>query len=905
MGVINLKQVSYPRFFYDENDKGMKVIFTINYRTQLGEHISVAIRGEEAAVVALSTTNGELWSGEIETVEARLEYNYALYRGAELLRSEIISIPHVAELDSSLKSIVVDDVWRDLPCENYRYSAAFNPFRQPAEAPKLNPGRYVTFRVLSPALAREGLRLAVSGSVSSLGSWLADSALAMREISMNLWSVSFPITDESFEYKFVAISAESGEIEQWEDGENRTISLGEVAENENYMPAECEVVFGCSTIRIAGSAIPIFSLRSEGGCGVGDFGDLKRYIQWAAQTKQQAVQILPINDTTISNTKEDSYPYNSISIYAFHPMYVDLRALPALASKGAMQEFEEKRTALNALEQIDYEAVNELKRGYLRAIFAQEGSAVLESAEFKKFFCENSHWLNPYAAFSFLRDESHSADFASWSRYSVYDSDEIEVLCAEQSAEYPKISFYYYVQYLLHIQLLDAALQARSLGVILKGDIPIGISRESVEAWVEPHYFNMSGQAGAPPDAFSVNGQNWGFPTYNWEVMQRDNYLWWRRRFAKMSEYFTAYRIDHILGFFRIWEIPQHSVHGLLGQFAPALPMSSNEIEGWGLHFQQEFMTQPFINDRILDELFGDDSDMVRANFVRHLHHDIYAMRDEFATQRQIEAYFKGVKGERSLQIKELLYALVSNVLFVKDRDNESLYHPRISVQNDFIFRQLSCQEQEAFNRLYNHYYYERHNDFWYHEAMKKLPVLTCSTSMLVCGEDLGMVPACVPPVMEQLQIISLEIERMPKEPNEEFGHPAHYPYSSVCTIGTHDMSTFRGWWQEDDRVRDKYFSNELLMSGVVPKVASSSLCSKVIRRHLDSPSMLVILTWQDWMAIDESLRNPDVESERINIPANPRHYWRWRMHLSLEQLESQRQLNDAIKELIQCAKRA
>lgn len=890
----------------------MKIAFNIRYRTRMGESICVVIRGEEPLRLELSTYDGDLWQGVLDYPitkrTEKLEYNYALYSGSECLRSEIITIPHTIELDRTMSGgYRVDDIWRDLPNENYRYSTAFNSFTEAEAQPQLTKGRYVTFRVLSPALTREGKRLAIVGNTPELGSWADDGAIDMREVSTNLWSVSLPVSDEmnSFEYKFVAIDNATNKIAHWESGDNRTMSVSSIKSNENYIVAESEVVFSHEQIRVAGSAIPIFSLRSKGGAGVGDFGDLKEYIGWAAKTGQQAVQILPINDTTINNTWQDSYPYNSISIYAFHPMYIDLRALPALKSKIAMHKFEAEREELNALHVIDYERVNKLKRDYIRSIFEQVGDKTLKSKEFKSFFEKNSHWLLPYAAFSFLRDESGTANFGKWKRFKVYNADKITALCSPESADYQNIAFYYYMQYLLHVQLLEAANLARSLGVILKGDIPIGISRESVEAWVEPHYFNMNGQAGAPPDAFSVNGQNWGFPTYNWEVMQQDNFLWWRRRFAKMSEYFTAYRIDHILGFFRIWEIPQHSVHGLLGQFAPAMPMSTEEIESWGLHFQEEFMTKPFINDHILFEIFGEKCDMVREKYLKHLHHDIYTMRDEFATQRQIEAHFRKAKDEKSLQLKEALYSLVSNVLFVEDRHGNGGYHPRISVQSDYIFRQLSHQEQEAFNRLYNHYFYERHNDFWYREAMKKLPVLTCSTSMLVCGEDLGMVPDCVPPVMRELQIISLEIERMPKDPRDEFGHPAHYPYSSVCTIGTHDMSTLRGWWQEDKDVSSKYFYNELGMMGEAPAEAPVWLCEHVVRRHLNSPSMLVILTWQDWLSIDEHLRNPDIEGERINIPANPRHYWRWRMHISLEDLLEQESLNHTIAEFISRSRRS
>lgn len=657
--------------------------------------------------------------------------------------------------------------------------------------------------------------------------------------------------------------------------------------------------------RIAGTAVPVFSLRSEGSFGVGDFGDLKKMVDWAALTHQGAVQILPINDTTITGSWTDSYPYNSISIYAFHPQYIDLRQLPALKDKAKAEEFEAKRIELNALSQIDYEAVNNAKRAYLHLLFEQEGKKTLASKGFKTFYAENEHWLRPYAAFSYLRDTYHTPDFTRWPECSVYSAEEVAALCAPKSKVYPQIAYYYYVQYCLHIQLLDVSNHARQKGIILKGDIPIGISRSSVEAWIEPYYFNMTGQAGAPPDPFSANGQNWGFPTYNWDVMARDGYQWWVKRFRKMAEYFGAYRIDHILGFFRIWEIPSHSVHGLLGQFSPALPMDAAEIGNFGLCFQKDFMTRPFINEDLLEKSFGEKSDYVKQTFLQHLHHDIYEMRPEFDTQRKIETWFSGKNDEESLALKEKLYALISNVLFVPDHKDADKYHPRIGVQNDYIFSRLSAGEKEAFNRLYNHYFYERHNLFWFDEAMKKLPRLIGATQMIVCGEDLGMVPDCVPWVMEKLQILSLEIQRMPKNPAHEFGHVWEYPVNSVCTISTHDMSTLRGWWEEDPEITSRFYRSVLGNQGEVPASAPGWLCENIVNLHLESPSLFCILSLQDWLSVDETLRLSDVAAERINVPANPRHYWRYRMHISLEKLMAEEMFNRKVRYMIESTQRA
>ena len=628
-------------------------------------------------------------------------------------------------------------------------------------------------------------------------------------------------------------------------------------------------------------------------------------IDWAVSTQQKVIQILPINDTTMTHEWTDSYPYNSISIYAFHPMYADIKQMGTLKDKSAAAKFNKKQKELNGLPAMDYEAVNQTKWEYFRLIFKQEGEKVLASGEFGEFFNANKEWLQPYAVFSYLRDAFQTPNFREWPRHSVYNAQDIEKMCRPESVDYPHIALYYYIQFHLHLQLVAATKYAREHGVVLKGDIPIGISRNSVEAWTEPYYFNLNGQAGAPPDDFSVNGQNWGFPTYNWDVMEKYGYRWWMKRLQKMSEYFDAYRIDHILGFFRIWEIPMHAVHGLLGQFIPSIPMSREEIESYGLPFREEYLI-PYIHESFLGQVFGPHTDYVKQTFLLPAETPgVYHMKPEFTTQREVESFFAGKNDENSLWIRDGLYTLISDVLFVPDTKEKDKYHPRIGIQRDFIFRSLNEQEQNAFNRLYDQYYYHRHNEFWRQQAMKKLPQLTQSTRMLVCGEDLGMIPDCVSSVMNDLRILSLEIQRMPKNPMHEFGYLNEYPYRSVCTISTHDMSTLRGWWEEDYLQTQRYYNTMLGHYGTAPTVATPELCEEVVRNHLKSNSILCILSLQDWLSIDGKWRNPNVQEERINVPANPRNYWRYRMHLTLEQLMKAEELNDKIRELIKYTGRA
>ncbi|MBQ8191102.1 MAG: 4-alpha-glucanotransferase [Bacteroidaceae bacterium] len=888
----------------------MKIRFLIAYRTHWGEELKVALSyGSSVSKmtskeVVMSTTDGYCWSGEVELPKSarRLEYHYQVVNGEQVLRREwtaagVRQLP----LDAKERLYTLCDHWRDIPVEAYLYTSAFTESftRHAGAVSKLAyGGRTLVLRVEAPRLGR-GQVLAISGSHPMWGEWDTNRAVRMVEVSPNVWMTPVEVDDIQgvADYKYLALDGETGQMVAWEARDNRRLGYPYMEENEVHVQNDEPVNLPLPDWKGAGCVIPIFSLRSEGSFGVGDFGDLHRMIDWAALTGQRVIQILPINDTTINHTWTDSYPYNSISIYAFHPQYVDVRALPALKSKKMREEFEAKRKELNALPQIDYEAVNNTKRAYLRQLYKEQGVQTLATEEYKAFYRDNEQWLCPYAAFSYLRDLNGTADFRVWSSHAVYRADEVAALI--QGEAKGEIDFYCYVQYLLHIQLLEAGRYAREKGVVIKGDIPIGISRNSVEAWVEPHYFNMNGQAGAPPDAFSVNGQNWGFPTYNWDTMAADGYQWWIRRFRKMAEYFDAYRIDHVLGFFRIWEIPLHSVHGLLGQFSPAMPMTPEEIESYGLYFRKEFFTRPYIAEGMLDTLFGRHADEVRSTYLNRLGDGTYEMKPEFDTQRKVEAHFSGRTDSDSIWVRDGLYSLISNVLFVPDRKVPGTYHPRISAQNDFLYQTLSWDEKEAFNRLYEDYFYHRHDQFWYDEAMKKLPALTGATRMLVCAEDLGMVPTCVPWVMNDLRILTLEIQSMSKSLETEFGYLEKNPYRSVATISTHDMATLRGWWDEDTERTQRFYNHMLQKAGDAPHPMPGWLCEEVVARHLFCPSMLCLLSLQDWLSMDEQLRYPDADFERINVPANPRHYWRYRMHLTIEQLMTQQEFNQKIQTLI------
>lgn len=890
----------------------MTVSFNIEYRTSWGEEVRIA--GLLPESIPMHTTDGIYWTADVELEVPKegmtINYSYQIEQNQIIIRKEWDSFPRRLFLSgNSKKKYQIKNCWKNIPEQLYYYSSAFteallaHPDR--AEIPPCHK-KGLVIKAYAPRINKDYC-LAICGNQKALGNWDPDKAIPMSDANFPEWQIELDASKLKFplEYKFILYHKEEKKADCWENNPNRYLADPELKTNETLVISDRYAYFDIPVWKGAGIAIPVFSLKSENSFGVGDFGDLKRMIDWAVSTQQKVIQILPINDTTMTHAWTDSYPYNSISIYAFHPMYADIKQMGTLKDKSAAAKFNKKQKELNGLPAMDYEAVNQTKWEYFRLIFKQEGEKVLASGEFGEFFNANKEWLQPYAVFSYLRDAFQTPNFREWPRHSVYNAQDIEKMCRPESVDYPHIALYYYIQFHLHLQLVAATKYAREHGVVLKGDIPIGISRNSVEAWTEPYYFNLNGQAGAPPDDFSVNGQNWGFPTYNWDVMEKDGYRWWMKRFQKMSEYFDAYRIDHILGFFRIWEIPMHAVHGLLGQFIPSIPMSREEIESYGLPFREEYLI-PYIHESFLGQVFGPHTDYVKQTFLLPAETPgVYHMKPEFTTQREVESFFAGKNDENSLWIRDGLYTLISDVLFVPDTKEKDKYHPRIGIQRDFIFRSLNEQEQNAFNRLYDQYYYHRHNEFWRQQAMKKLPQLTQSTRMLVCGEDLGMIPDCVSSVMNDLRILSLEIQRMPKNPMHEFGYLNEYPYRSVCTISTHDMSTLRGWWEEDYLQTQRYYNTMLGHYGTAPTVATPELCEEVVRNHLKSNSILCILSLQDWLSIDGKWRNPNVQEERINVPSNPRNYWRYRMHLTLEQLMKAEELNDKIRELIKYTGRA
>ena len=875
----------------------MKLKFSIRYHTAWGEslHVNIDFYSLDGTVrhqnLLMETEDGELWTLETSALMSRqhplshIQYRYQVEDSDEqVLRKEWDMIPRIYFFDAT-KDYVFPDEWRDSPLPIHLYSSAYltTQHRTADQLQALHMPlfrRTILFRVSAPQL-KSGQLVAVCGSHPAIGSWNTSRYLAMEYAGDGEWLLTvnaqgwlLPI-----EYKYVVVDAHTHELAAWEEGDNRVVTIDEINGNSSEIPdGQVLALYGGhlrlaeETWRAAGVAIPVFSLRSEHSYGVGDFGDLRRMVDWAVATGMKVIQVLPVNDTTTDGRWHDSYPYNIVSMFALHPHYVDLEAAGTLRSKAQMTKFLRRRQELNALSYSDYEAVDRVKTEYLQLLFEEQGKSVLDSKDFKAFVAANEDWLKPYAEFRL-----------------------------QTSALNAQTSYIYYVQYLLHTQLKAAADYARKNGVVLKGDLPIGVNRDSVETHNYPELFNLDSQTGAPPDTFSHQGQNWGFPTYHWSEALISML---RRRLRHMAQYFDALRIDHILGFFRIWEIPHDAVYGLLGHFSPALPLTAEEIAWFDLPFRKELFTKPFVNDRLIDRLFGIHAQYVRENFLVRKAYGLYDLKPEYDTQRKVAEAFAERRDESSLWIRDGLMRLISDVLFVEDPHQADMYHPRIGVINEPIYEALSSEEKDAFMRLYNNYFYQRHSFFWGQQALKRLPDVLKDCRMLICAEDLGMLPGCVEPVLDQLRILSLEIQQMPKQQGFEFAHLDANPIRSVCTISTHDMAPLRQWWQEQPERRQRYYVTMLQKEGRAPEQLPAHLAEEIIARHLYCPSMLCILQLQDWLAMDSELRRKNPQDERINVPSDAYNRWQYSMHITIEELLTATKYNNKVKTMIQRSRR-
>lgn len=893
----------------------MTIQFYLRFHTQYGESLFVSGDMEElgnndpANALPLEYLNSEWWTGTINVKKKEFNkgtsYKYILQRKGGSLLVETFNDRQIDFFNKDSENIRLVDTWNYAgEFENAFYTTPFkNVFLNPG-TPKVRKHDDKifshVFKVKAPLLKKNEV-VCLIGSDKKLAEWSTKKPILLSKkddwwmIKLDIFAVAFPIA-----YKYGIFNSKEKSFVDFETGNNRLIGC-DAGKKKLTIVHDGFIHFPNNTWKGAGVAIPVFSLRSNNSFGVGEFADIQLLVDWSVKAGIKLIQLLPVNDTITNNTWKDSYPYAAISAFALHPLYINIKKVAGKEFSRHLLPLKKKQKELNELEAVDYEEVLKFKLLILRELYLAMGEGCLASAGFSTFFEENKQWLETYGAFSYLRDKHNTAEFSKWKTNAVYKKSSIARLLSPKSVAGVEIRFYYFVQYHLHLQLKEATDYAHKKGVVVKGDIPIGISRKSCDAWESSEMYNMEWQAGAPPDDFAAVGQNWGFPTYNWEKMRADGFSWWQRRFAQMKNYFDAFRIDHILGFFRIWSIPLEAVQGVMGRFVPCVPIHIREFGEKGIWFDYQRYCRPFITESILNDLFGGYTEKIKTVFLVENEFDCYDLAPAFETQRLVEEYFsKEELTEENEKLKLGLFDLISNViLFEEEESNGMKFHFRIGMDKTSTFENLMPPVRDKLKELYINYFYQRQDECWRNEAMSKLPQLKAATNMLVCGEDLGMVPACVPDIMAQLGMLSLEVQRMPKKADKEFFHPKDAPYLSVITPSTHDMSTVRAWWLEDAERTQRFYNNEMGQWGNAPQQCEAWISRAIVMQHLYSPAMWSVFQLQDLLGMSEKLRRENPQDERINNPANSNHYWQYRIHIQLENLIKEKEFNEELKDYI------
>lgn len=900
--------------------KQFTLCFWIRYKTNYEENIFLTIHQSSLHTqqqIAMQYYNDAFWMVECtfqrkNFKEDIIYYEYSIENKFDLKRKEAFSDKYF-NINQINKTLTIVDYWNGNELlENIFYTKPFTHFfnhKTEALIPcKQNNTYSHTFKVKAPLLPKNAT-ICLIGNCLELGIWSTKEPLLLTITEdKNYYAININITTnyKCIEYKYGVYDVANSTFINYELGNNRSMD-----DSPQYTAPlilhDGFIQIPFTNWRAAGVNVPVFSLRSENSFGIGEFLDIKLLATWAAKTSIKIIQLLPINDTTESFTDLDSYPYSIISAFALHPIYINIQALFDRKNTECIEDYLDKKEKLNKLECVDYSNVLNLKWKYLRIIYNEKSTTTFNSKDYKAFFKKNEFWLKPYAVFCFLRTKYGTSNFREWQNYGIYNEDEIGALFSEANEQINEIEIHYFVQYYLHKQLTNAVNFAHKLNIALKGDIPIGVNKHSVEVWQNPLFFNVNVQAGAPPDNFSKKGQNWGFPTYNWNKMQENNFLWWKLRLTQMETYFDAYRLDHILGFCRIWTIPNHAVEGIMGFFVPAHTLHINHFSENGIFFNYHRYTEPFITNEVLEILFEEGKEYVVKNFLcKDELSDNYSLKKSYSTQKLVEEYFnKQPQNEFNLKLKNGLFNLISNViLFEVEGSNKNAFHFRFNMFETTSFKHLSSIIQQQLTKLYNNYFFVNQNELWVHEALRKMPEIKASTKMLACGEDLGLVPDFIPELMSQNGILSLEIQRMSKRYGVEFSHPNIAKYNSVVMPSTHDMSTIRSWWKENSKLSTDFFNNILNKKGDAPIDCSSEINKEIIVQHVYSPAILSIFLLQDLLGMDENIRRENADAERINIPSNALHIWNYRMHITLENLLQQKHFNSNLKKIIQLSGR-
>ena len=641
----------------------------------------------------------------------------------------------------------------------------------------------------------------------------------------------------------------------------------------------------------SGVAVPLFSLRTKNSIGIGEYLDLIPFAQWSKLCDFNVIQLLPVNDTGA-----EASPYSARSAFALNPVFINIQSVQG--SSEFEDEIEEAKEKFDEQERIDYYKISTWKRSVLRKIYDNRYDQLRKDKVLLDWLDRNS-WAKAYCAYSTLKAENGEKSWKDWKNFKDPTEADIEKIWSKYKKA---VMFQAWMQFIAETQFCAAVSEVSKLGINIKGDIPILINEDSADVWANRKYFSLEDRAGAPPDMFSYSGQNWGFPTYRWDVIEQDGFGWWKARLAQASKFYHAYRIDHVLGFFRIWSIPQTETTGILGHFNPSIPLTLERLQAAGFKQESlEYLRKPnYSVDQLRQFLEGDTERLLPICFkTLYGTMDRYILKDEFLSEKAILGL------SEPQEIKDKLLKVYWNRVFVPTGDEHTFY-PYWYWYNQPVLYTLPENEQQKLHEIIGENEAAQ-NELWEQNATKLLTVLAKETDMLVCAEDLGAVPRCVPTVLNKLNILSLRIERWARNwdaPYSPYYAMDEYPRLSVCTTSCHDTSSLRGLWKEPDFDKALYWSHAGF-PGNAPEELTPTVVRNILSHVFSANSLLCILPVQDYFALSPALSECEPEEERVNIPGTVGgKNWTYRLPCSVEDLMKNNFLCSEIRKLVDARKR-
>lgn len=646
--------------------------------------------------------------------------------------------------------------------------------------------------------------------------------------------------------------------------------------------------FGTISKHLTGVAVPVSALRTAASTGTGEFLDLIPFGDFCERAGLAILQVLPVNDTGTQSS-----PYSAQSAFALHPLYLSLRSMPE--AKGFEREIEALASRFEEEPRLRYGALREEKLRVLRRMFRANAAALIADDGIGAWIKKN-RWIKAYSVFRLLKERYEEKAWWEWPAFRDGAPETIDAFYGDPDC-IEDLRFQAWLQYRLEEQLGRAVAALKAKGVALKGDLPILLNEDSADVWANRKYFRLELRAGAPPDMFSQTGQNWGFPVYDWDALRADGYEFWKDRLAQADRFYGAFRLDHVLGFFRIWAISERNETGYLGRFLPSEPITREELHGHGFdNARIRWMSEPHIRTQaVYDALFGAEDMQAEAA-------KVIALALDRIGEEELHLFKPAIKGEKDIEALPLhprakaflRQAWLGRVLIEYEAD---AFAPSWAYWDNACWSSLASTERNLLERLFQDKRTESERT-WEKRGREVLGMLSQSTKMLCCAEDLGVVPSCVPRVLQELGILGLRIARWTKryaEPGEPLVPFHDYPLLSVCTPSVHDTSTLREWW-ETDAGRFELWS-VLGGKGECPSQYSPEVARFLLEAIGGSASALCVFQLQDLLALDRELLAPRPQDERINVPGTMNDFnWSWRMPCAAEALAANSRVSARVR---------